>query len=63
MGGTVLTGPISDILIFYGFNPIIAYQIAFFAAAGLVLAGLSLATILYVQKVIHSAKNNLPLPS
>ena len=63
IGGTVLTGPISDILIFYGYNPVFAYQIAFFAAAGLVMLGLALALALYIQKIIRTDKNRNPQPS
>ncbi|MFW9929277.1 MAG: MFS transporter [Candidatus Thorarchaeota archaeon] len=58
IGGTLVTGPISDFMISVGYDPTTAYTTAFFSAAIIVLCGLLLG--IYLFKNLRNYNMNEP---
>lgn len=50
LGGSLVTGPTTDLLIFLGYDPVIAYTVAFIVAALLVALGLVLGLYLFKNR-------------
>ena len=61
MGGTLVTGPISDILISDHFNAVLAYSYAYLGAAVLLIIGLVIGIYLFIES-LHKEKSNEPVP-
>ena len=48
MGSTIVTGPISDLLMSFNFNPVLAYSYAYLGAAILIIIGLGFGIRLFL---------------